>query len=213
MLLRGDVFTADGSNRVSSWTDQTGNGNDAVQASGALQPLAVASGGTPTDRPTIRFDGSEWLRTGVNFVSSVDSRVTIFVVWRATSVVANQYAMDGISINTRALRVLNGRQAIYQGIVVESPVVIAANTYYLTRASYSGNADSAIGVNGAATVGDAGDFGAIGFTIGGGGGPDPPVKLTGDIAEVRAYLGAMNAQQIAGVSALVADYYGLTVTP
>lgn len=45
--------TADGNGKVSKWADQSGNGNDAVQATSAVQPTAVAQG--INNKPSIRF--------------------------------------------------------------------------------------------------------------------------------------------------------------
>lgn len=46
--------TFDGSNRVSSWADQSGNGHDATQSTSGLKPLYVAT--CQNGRPCIRFD-------------------------------------------------------------------------------------------------------------------------------------------------------------
>ena len=48
--------TYDGSNFVSQWDDQSGNGRHATQGTGSQQPLYIASG--LNNEPTIRFDGS-----------------------------------------------------------------------------------------------------------------------------------------------------------
>jgi hypothetical protein len=45
--------TADGAGLVSKWADQSGNGNDAVQANAKVQPLQVAQG--INNKPSIRF--------------------------------------------------------------------------------------------------------------------------------------------------------------
>ena len=45
LWLRADMgVTADGSNRVSAWADQSGNGNNFTQGGGSSKPLYVASG-------------------------------------------------------------------------------------------------------------------------------------------------------------------------
>ena len=57
LWLKADAgITKDGSDYVSVWADQSGNGNDAVQATGASQPLWVD--GQLNGEPVLRFDGS-----------------------------------------------------------------------------------------------------------------------------------------------------------
>ena len=51
---------------VSIWYDQSGNANDAVQASNALQPMIVDNGTvlTKNSKPAVRFDGTTYIGAG-----------------------------------------------------------------------------------------------------------------------------------------------------
>ena len=60
---------------VETWYDQSGNGNDAVQASAGNQPAIVQNGGLVTDG--IRFETDNELETGGNITAST---ITGFVV-------------------------------------------------------------------------------------------------------------------------------------
>ncbi|MCC7044909.1 MAG: hypothetical protein IT183_13680, partial [Acidobacteria bacterium] len=71
LWLRADLgITKDGSDNVSNWADQSGNGNDAVQGTGANQPLWEASvvGG----RPGVTGNGT----TDVMTITSIDLSAT-----------------------------------------------------------------------------------------------------------------------------------------
>jgi hypothetical protein len=60
--VRADLgVTVDGSDNVSAWADQSGNGHDYAQATAGSRPAFSATGG-PDGKPTITGDGSaDWL--------------------------------------------------------------------------------------------------------------------------------------------------------
>src|SRR5690606_35019884 len=56
--LRADVgITLAGSNKVSQWNDQSGNGNHAVQGSSSRRPVFVS--GTLNGKPVVQFESWE----------------------------------------------------------------------------------------------------------------------------------------------------------
>ena len=60
---------------VTTWYDQSGNGNDAAQASASSQPKIVSSGSTILDnsKPCVQFDGSnDSIVTSSNFIANTD---------------------------------------------------------------------------------------------------------------------------------------------
>lgn len=75
-------LTKDGSNLVSTWSDESGNGNNAT-ASGTARPLYVAS--ALNGKPVLRFDGSDD-RMSVPHQSSLSpSQITLVVVGKRTT--------------------------------------------------------------------------------------------------------------------------------
>ncbi len=56
LWLRADKLTSPDGTAIASWTDDSGNGNNATQASGTLQPTIQT--GELNGLPVIRFDGS-----------------------------------------------------------------------------------------------------------------------------------------------------------
>ena len=88
--LRADLgITKDGSDKVATWADQSGNGLDFTQPDYAdWKPVWLATSGT--GQPTIRFDGSnDNLNTGT--ISSQAGPHYFFVVFKQLSWVDNQY--------------------------------------------------------------------------------------------------------------------------
>ena len=75
LWLKADAgITKDGGNYVSIWADQSGNGNDAVQATGSAQPLWVDD--VLNGKPVLRFDGLDnWLE-----FNEIDNAISIFMV-------------------------------------------------------------------------------------------------------------------------------------
>lgn len=62
--LKGDAgVTADGSNFVSAWADQSGSGNNFTQSTGGLKPLLTAN--AQNSKPAVVFDGTnDYMLTG-----------------------------------------------------------------------------------------------------------------------------------------------------
>lgn len=111
-LDSGVGITKDGSDLVSTWADQSGNGNDAAQATGTNQPLWVDS--VLNSRPAIRFDGSD------NFLRIANSVTvgTLFVVSKYDLASFSSYpgivgAASGSSEPTYMLAGQNGLTTFY----------------------------------------------------------------------------------------------------
>ena len=84
LQLRADVgVTAGGAGKVSAWADQSGNNNNAAQATSANRPLLVQ--GACNGRPVIRFDGStSWMSVADSASYKLASIVAV-VVCRAAA--------------------------------------------------------------------------------------------------------------------------------
>jgi len=96
-------FVGSGNNGfVETWYDQSGNGNDAVQATAANQPKIVSAGSLVVDSsgvPELEFDGSnDVLSAGTGFASSSK---TIFCVNNPDSLTSNGLFAFGSSQTDR----------------------------------------------------------------------------------------------------------------
>lgn len=80
LWLKADAGTTlDGSNNLTDWADQSGNGNHATQATVNLRPNLVAN--LVGSLPGVRFDGTDDCMTGTTLLAS-DSDFTIMSVVR-----------------------------------------------------------------------------------------------------------------------------------
>lgn len=93
LWLKADAgVTYDGSNRISSWTDQSGQGHDATQSTTDEKPLYVSN--AVNSQPGIRFDGSNDYLT----VSGTFAIAQVFVVFKSMTSTFNTYgAILGVS--------------------------------------------------------------------------------------------------------------------
>lgn len=137
--LRADLgITKDGSDLVSAWADQSGNGLDFTQATGANQPLWLATSGT--GQPTVRFDGSnDNINTGT--ISSLAAPHHFFIVFKQITWVDNDYIYvnntTGVALeqNTTANQVSQ-----YNGT---NPLAADVTSYWLHSNYLNGAASSA----------------------------------------------------------------------
>jgi len=69
---------------VTKWYDQSGNGNDASNATASQQPQIVTSGSVVKEngKPAIAFDGSDDILVADNVIQDLDGDLSIFYVLR-----------------------------------------------------------------------------------------------------------------------------------
>jgi len=83
LWLKADAgITKDGSNYVSKWEDQSGNGFDVAQSTGSKQPLWVAN--DKNGKPGISFDGGDCLFR-VQSLTNQAEKFTIYSVWHTST--------------------------------------------------------------------------------------------------------------------------------
>jgi hypothetical protein len=85
LWLRADAGLTYSGSSVSAWSDQSGNGMNATQTSGTLQP-ALATGAVNSGvLPTVTFNGSsQYMSTGPDF-ANLSNGASIFVVTQPTT--------------------------------------------------------------------------------------------------------------------------------
>ena len=217
---------------VSTWADQSGNGNDLTQGTGAAQPAWVDA--QVNGLPIVRFDGTDDLLNGPAtnaLIGNAQEDVTTIVVYNTTST-ARQYisSMKRTTGNASLLSLeLNydgtGDNAGYAGYLTQDE----ANTGF-SRAVDAGpwNDDSPIimtawidelnrelFMNGTSEYTDTdGMFDATGntgvFTLGGFDGTQ--LDFDGDIAEYIIYTSAINSAQRTIIENYLAAKYGITIS-
>ncbi|OHB61199.1 MAG: hypothetical protein A2Y12_16190 [Planctomycetes bacterium GWF2_42_9] len=149
LVLQLDMssVTTDGSGNVTSWNDLSGNGNNAVQATGSLQPVFVSSM-TPTGASAIKFDGTDDYLDIVPNSTFDGGSFTMFAV----------YAVDAFDGGSGTRRLIN---LGYADIDPGTPVKQITSTYSLIVGSGTTGVRST-----SRNVGGTGIFAASGIPAG-----------------------------------------------
>ena len=212
LWLRADLGVVTSGSNVSQWNDLSGNGNNAIQATGGYQPVYVAS--QLNGQPVLRFNAGNttYLRIP-NHTTLNSGSMTIYAVAKRTT--TPSYAM--------VVQKMNGGDNQYGlGFESGSPRYITGGNYVLgTLASgtfgvmeaYSGSSTIRLYINGtlaqstsASSISistDPVDIGGRGTTYG----------LTGDIAEVLIFNRALDDTERKAVQNYFYFRYGLGTQP
>lgn len=86
--LRADVGVTSTAGKVSAWADQSGNANNATQATGALQPSVVAGAIDSAVMPTVTFNGTSQYMSVASDFANLTSGATVIAVLEPTSATA-----------------------------------------------------------------------------------------------------------------------------
>lgn len=205
-------ITLNGSN-VSAWADQSGTGDankNVVQANPALQPAFTAVDASYLNHPTLGFTGSQLLQSGT-WAAPQAQPLTRLVVGHGANDGTNNYFMDNIAgtqcaiiaSSSAGLDLFDGSTLTATGVTPSSPQAIV---------SIDNGASSKIYAN-AKTVKNTGAAGAgqiTGTTIGNfqGGGA---FALTGSVAEVAVWNGALTQAQIEQILNYAGVRYGIAI--
>lgn len=99
--IDANVGITESGGSVSSWVDQSGNGNSFTQGVGSQQPLYQATG--LGGLPTVYFDGTDEMLTGT--LSSTLYATTIYIVFQEISATASGPSIMGQTSGTNNKRV------------------------------------------------------------------------------------------------------------
>jgi len=127
---------------IETWYDQSGNGNDATQATASAQPKIVNSGSVITEnvKPAVQFDGSDdYLQSQNQWISGTQDRSLISVSKYIGSVPTSNFGIYALTnINNSTGTIWNVRPDGGISIVgfIEYPV--SWDTYNLTFIEWSG---------------------------------------------------------------------------
>lgn len=195
--------TAD-TNPIGAWADQSGTGNDVLQAVAGSRPILKVN--ILNSRSVVRFDGVDDLLQSAT-ISSLAQPNTVFLAGKYAA--ADGFAWFDAVTNVASLidsTGAGGNWRIYAGAALSGGTI---DTNYHYRTSLFNGASSQNRLDGSAVVatGDAGTGALDGFTVGGRGGGGN--LFPGDIAEVLVYHAALTAPQIAQVETYLASRYAL----
>jgi hypothetical protein len=139
-------FANGGDAWVTTWYDQSSNGNDATQTSTALQPQIVLSGSVVTDNglPAMSFDAQYF---SVSADATFAQPNTYFFV--ANNVSGSSDFLDGNGPSLRNLSdIVSGVHRMYAGVSFNSSFAVTNNQQFLRYSMFDGS-NSEISVDGA----------------------------------------------------------------
>jgi hypothetical protein len=209
------IYTAAEDGFVNTWYDQSGNGNDATQATAANQPKIVSAG---TLLNELDFDGTEdiALATGsfsltqayTTFsVSHTDDASTAQGVWSTASSVTGAFNAVSLFRNDDGFAVNSGTTITTAGTID----YVADRTYLQTNVVNGGSSsifvDGATGVTGNAGSTNPSGILILGFYRAGGGNQN----LDGGIKELIIYDSDQSANRTA-IESNIANRYGITLS-
>lgn len=208
LWLRADLgITKDGSNKVSAWADQSGNGNHASQATGDKQPLWVDA--ARNGNAVIRFDGVDDRLTTVAFACA--QPLTILALVRQIAWTAGDRIWDGLPQDRALLGQVTATPTLkmYAGTAfVADNTDLAVGTYGVISQVYNGAASAQRINSGTDTTGNPGATGITnGLSIGAHGADSAWANC--DIGELVVYSGALSAANRSACEMYLLGRYGL----
>jgi len=190
---------------VTTWYDQSGNANNATQATAANQPKIVSVGTLVTEngKAAVDFDGSDdFLRD----TFTIGNPVTLFVTAQAQT--TNKFIIDtGVGVNINSLWTTTSADQIRW---LNGSGIIVSYTHG-TQALFSGvsnGSSSSISVNGSITTGTLGTTAMDGVSIGVAGNDNIATHLDGTIQEIIIYASDQSAN-LTGIEDNINDYYNI----
>ena len=208
MWLKSDAGITLNETTVSSWVDQSGNGNDVSQGTAESQPLYVNN--VLNGKPVLRFDASDDYLVSNLFVPYLSQPNTVFIVWN-TNTVSNQIIFDGYTGARNCLGYFPGYAYdlfLYSGAILSWPDFTPSD-YHISTILFSGST-SALYQNGIQKIsGDTGveDMGRmiIGYAYDLSGYP-----LDGNIAEIIVYNSGLNTTERQQVESYLSSKYNIS---
>ncbi|HSH93314.1 MAG TPA: chitobiase/beta-hexosaminidase C-terminal domain-containing protein [Roseimicrobium sp.] len=222
LWLKADALSQAGGTAVSAWADQSGNGNDVAQATGANQPTYQT--GVINGQPVVRFNGTT--QSMASTVAIKPANITIMAVYRPTAagstptVIGQAYnagATTGWGLRAGSAANLTPYADLNisgTATTTSSATVTTVNTSYLLATTYDSVARKIYlgGVLKASTaVSGSLAYGTVAsFTVGNNLGTN---YLNGDIAEVLVYNRALSDGERQDVEAYAYAKYAVGAQP
>lgn len=214
LWLRADRGVTLVSGAVSQWNDYSGTGDsnkNVTQSTSTKRPTPNTADANFNNQATLTFDGTDDYLVSGTWSSALSQPATWFAAYRAGSVATGRSAFDGIASGNRHFTGNTGTDGfvnMYAGTTVLAGAVNKASTKVYTCSVFNG-ASSALYVNdfsSSVASGNAGSHSLTGVTIGANFLTTGPIA--GEIAEIIAYSGALNAAQRAQVQDYLTRRYG-----
>lgn len=195
---------------VSTWTDQSGNGNDAI-SSGASRPTCTAN--QQNGRNTLLFNGSNALNMPSGLYGIPVAANTVFIIAKRNTNAAVLEVICDLSLGSSTREALfydtsAGDICYRNDDGTQTEIISTGNTntnYNIIQASYDGITGVSVSVNGTAAVTGSSGRSGTGVDTARIGDLNGIVPLTGGIAEMLIYNRLLNATEIATLKSYLSN--------
>lgn len=210
LWLRADTLVADGlgdGDAVTTWRDESGQGNDITQANAAKRPILKL--GIVNNKPVVRFDGTDDVLKSAGFGPYSEPN-TIIVVGKADNADTNsREIVCGSLVGYHHIIYTNsGKWHLYNGINLDSGDTDDAN-WHIFFAEFNG-ASSFLRLDGSQIAsGDAGTAASDGMTVG-----NSYLEnhdWDGDVAEVIMYNSGLGSADRDRAESYLSKKYGISI--
>ena len=207
MWLAADLgLTLNNGDPVTTWLDQSGNGNDVTQAVAGKKPTfttAIING-----KPVVRFDGAGDYLKAVAFALNQPEHV--FLVMKVIVGLLNQYYFDGDAQDDMAAIQRSAGANFAQFAGAFGPTVTLGTTNFrIINALYNGALSNVSLDGGADNLGNVGAINALGVSIGGNGVDASHSNF--DLAEFLIYDVDLSADEESSVETYLSNKYGIAL--
>ncbi|MFZ1545971.1 MAG: LamG-like jellyroll fold domain-containing protein [Candidatus Nitrotoga sp.] len=209
-----------GTTAVSTWADQSGHGRDATATGATSTPTYIASNSLFSNRPTVSFDGGDFLNSALASVMNItgNSARTIFFVFSQDSAASRNIFGYGASSSLALFDVAAAGQEI-SGHFHGTPFVNGSQTFALNQMTvgavrYNGTAfqtyqhDTSFNGQTASTAYSLNTSDSA-FNIGRGA-YSGYNSFNGDIAELLVYSRALSDSELSAVDSYLNTKYTTT---
>lgn len=205
--------TTDGA-AVASWTDLSGNGRHATQATAGMQPVLKTGANGIGGAPVVRFDGTDdWLKTASFALAQPLTAVLIYKP-RAHPSSTRQVLAEGAGFDRIFAHTSGGNPSMTFGTALGGTQFLTLGTPRIVRCIANGASSSMVFDNGKGTTSAAGNVGAGaiagGLQIGGENGSGFAPSC--DVAEVILYNRVLTAPELANLEGYLSEKYGIAIT-
>ncbi len=202
-------ITKDGGDLVSDWADQSGNGNDLVQATGTNQPLFVAD--VQNSLPIIRFDGVDNFMRFAAFASGDLTQPNTILIVVDQEAGASNVVYDGAGSSSKRnvfFSVSSSVHDIFSGVTLQDSTTITAGFEQVTNL-FNGSSGTIRVDKTETAAGDTGTFPLEGLTAAANFNSTPGEFGAHDIGELIIYNADISDADRTLLETYLADRWGL----